>query len=84
MHSKPAENSHRESAGRPVSDEELQRAVETHLGSLAAAALVDTGGRHIGLVETAGGPGSPGPSGRLQVLNPTPLTLLLPFCSPDF
>ena len=69
-------------AGRPVSDKEIQRAVGRHLVEFAAASSSDKASKSLALVETAGGPGSPGPSGRLQVLpfyTPPPLPLTHPY-----
>ena len=53
-------------AGRPVSDTELLAATAAELGAFAAAAR-PAPGAEMALVETAGGPASPGPSGRIQV-----------------
>lgn len=51
-------------AGHHVTDAELVAAVAN---SLNAASLAGHGKQGLALVETAGGPASPGPSGTLQV-----------------
>jgi len=56
-------------AGRPVSDAELVAATAAELSAFAAAAPAPPGAA-LALVETAGGPASPGPSGRIQVACP--------------
>ena len=51
--------------GRPVTDEAVQASVARHLNAFASAQAASEAA--LALVETAGGPASPGPSGRLQV-----------------
>lgn len=53
-------------AGRLVGDATVEAAVLKHLNAFASAQQQGRAAS-LALVETAGGPGSPGPSGRLQV-----------------
>ena len=53
-------------AGHPVSDAELQAAVMEGLNA-AADVCHEQSLQGLALVETAGGPASPAPSGTLQV-----------------
>ncbi len=77
-------------AGRPVSDAQLVAATAAELSAFASTAPAPRGAA-LALVETAGGPASPGPSGRLQVACPAlrlrrtmSCAALLPPCSvPD-
>lgn len=69
--------------GRPVTDEEIVAAVPPQVNALAAH--IWPPGRMVSrpikgalaLVETAGGPASPGPSGTLQVRHATPRCAVL-------
>lgn len=60
-------------AGHHVSDTELVSAVTANLNS-AANACHEQELQGLALVETAGGPASPGPSGTLQVSHPCPFS----------
>ena len=70
-------------AGHCVSDAELLSTVTESL-NLAVDACHEHNVEGLALVETAGGPASPGPSGTLQVGHacPTPCAPLHPPCTP--
>ena len=49
-----------------MSDTQIRAAASQALGTFASKAALDG----LALIETAGGPASPGPSGTLQVVSP--------------